>query len=199
MTANSKGTKAPGSIFREQALKSYIERREKDVLPQLVTPPVFLFLWMLLGLFITAGLLAWSAQVPVYLEGTGIILEQPLPSISGQREAVAVIFFPALNTPKVRARLPVQVQVGRTGPQFTGTIGTVEPGVISPDEAHQRFALGNDVLQDVSGPSVAVTVPLGHGFPAQTFAGSVVHAQVQVGTQRLLALLPGLGSLIGGG
>ncbi len=198
MTINNKRTKAPGSIFRDQALKSYIERREKDVLPQLVTPPVFLFLWILLGLLITAGFLAWSAQVPVYLEGTGIILEQPLPSISGQREAVAVIFFPALNTPKVRARLPVQVQVGTTGAQFTGTISMVEPGVISPDEARQRFALSNAALQVVSGPSVAVTVPLGHAFPAQTFAGSVVHAQVQVGTQRLLSLLPGLGPLIGG-
>ena len=198
MTTPSKRTKAPGSIFRDQALKSYIERREKDVLPQLVTPPVFLFLWILLGLLITAGFLAWSVQVPVYLEGTGIILEQPLPSISDQRDAVAVIFFPALNIPKVRARLPVQVQVGATGPQFTGIIGAVEPGVISPDEARQRFAPGNAALQVVSGPSVAVTVPLGHAFPAQTFAGSVVHAQVQVGTQRLLSLLPGLGPLIGG-
>ncbi len=198
MTIHSKRTKAPGSIFRDQALKSYIERREKDVLPQLVTPPVFLFLWILLGLLVTAGFLAWSAQEPVYLEGSGIILDQPLPSNSGQREAVAVIFFPALNTPKVRARLPIQVQVGTTGPQFTGTIGAVEPGVISPDEVRQRFALDNTVLQVVSGPSVAVTVPLGHAFPAQTFAGSVVHAQVQVGTQRLLSLLPDLGPLIGG-
>lgn len=189
-------TKAPRSIFREQALKSYIERREKDVLPQLVTPPVFLFLWILLGLLITAGLLAWLAQVPTYLEGTGIILEQPLRSISGQREAVAVIFFPALSASKVRAGLPVQVLVGTTGAQFTGTIDTVEPGFISPDEARQRFALGNAALQVVSGPSVAVTVPLGAAFPAQTFAGSVVHAQVQVGTQRLLSLLPVLGPLI---
>ena len=197
MTIHSKRTKAPGSIFRDQALKSYIERREKDVLPQLVTPPVFLFLWMLLGLLITAGFLARSAQVPVNQEGTGINIDQPKPTSTGQREAVAVFFIPSDNTPKVRARLPIQVQVGTTGPQFTGTIGAVEPAVISPDEARQRFALDNAALQVVSGPSVAVTVPLGHAFPAQTFAGSVVHAQVQVGTQRLLSLLPGLGPLIG--
>lgn len=96
-------TKAARSFFRDKAIKSYIERQEKGVLPHLVAPPVFLFLWILLGLLLSAGLLAWSAQVPTYVEGTGIIHEQQQASASGQRAAVALIFLPATSAPKLRA------------------------------------------------------------------------------------------------
>ena len=190
-------TKAPRSIFRDQAIKSYIERREKDVLPQLVAPPVFLFLWILLGLLMTAGLLAWLAQVPIYLEGSGIILEQQPPSASGQSEAVALIFFPALSASKVRLGLPIQLQVGSTGPFFTEKIDQVEPGIISPSEARKRYMLDNSVSQMLTQPAVVVRVRLGTTIPAHMYAGSVLSAQVQVGSQRVLSLFPGFERLIG--
>ena len=190
-------TKAPRSIFRDQAIKSYIERREKDVLPQLVAPPVFLFLWILLGLLMTAGLLAWLAQVPIYLEGSGIILEQQPPSASGQSEAVALIFFPALSASKVRLGLPIQLQVGSAGPFFTGKIDQVEPGIISPSEARKRYMLDNSVSPMLTEPAVVVRVRLGTTIPAHMYAGSVLSAQVQVGSQRVLSLFPGFERLIG--
>lgn len=190
-------TKAPRSIFRDQAIKSYIGRREKDVLPQLVAPPSFLFLWILLGLLMTAGLLAWLAQVPIYMEGSGVILEQQPPSASGQSEAVALIFFPALSASKVRAGLPIQLQIGSTGPSFTGKIDQVEPGIISPSEARKRYMLDNSVSQMLTQPAVVVRVRLGTTIPAHMYAGSVLSAQVQVGSQRVLSLFPGFERLIG--
>jgi hypothetical protein len=188
-------TKAVRSIFRDEAIKSYIESREKDVLPLLVAPPVFLFLWILLGLLLTAGLLAWSAQVPIYQEGTGIVLEQQ--PASGQREVVALIFLPATSAPILRAGLPVQVQVGSSGPALTSEIEQVEPGILSPSAARTRYALASSVSETLTEPVVVVSVRLGPSIPAQLYAGSVVSAQVQVGSRRVLSLLPGLDQWMG--
>jgi hypothetical protein len=184
-------------IFRDEAIKSYIERREKDVLPQLVTPPVFLFIWILLGLLLAAGIFTWLAQVPTYTEGPGIILERQSFPAHSQSEALALIFLPALSASQVRAGLPVMLQIGSTGPSFTGKIDQVESGVISPSEARKRYALDPGISQLLTQPVVVVSVSLGTAIPADMYAGSVLSAQVQVGSQRVLSLFPGFGRLIG--
>ena len=48
---------SPRPIFRERAMKQYIQRRQKDVIPRLIAPPLFLLLWVLLGLLLIALLL----------------------------------------------------------------------------------------------------------------------------------------------
>jgi hypothetical protein len=185
------------SIFRDQAIKSYIEKRDKDVLPHLVSPPVFLFLWILLGLLLAMGVLAWLVQVPIYLAGPGIILEQQPSSTSGQSEAIALIFFPASSASQVQAGLPVQVQIGSTGPALTTKIDQVEPGILSPSAARTRYALDSSVSQLLTQPVIAVEARLGPPITAQMYAGSVVSAQVQVGSRRVLSLLPGFAQWIG--
>jgi hypothetical protein len=40
------------AIFRARALQHRQYKYKKDVLPHLVSPPVFLFLWILLGLLL---------------------------------------------------------------------------------------------------------------------------------------------------
>jgi hypothetical protein len=186
------------SIYRDKAIQKYIEKREKDILPHFVAPPVFLFLWILLGLLLAAGILAWFAQVPTYLAGSGIILEQQSSTTSGPREATALIFFPAASVSQLRAGLPVQVQLGSTGPALTTKIDQVEPGILSPSAARTHYALNGSVSQLITQPVVAVEAKLGSPISDQMYAGSVVSAQVQVGSQRVLSLLPGFEQLIGG-
>ena len=38
------------SIFRARAMQHYLHRQERDILPRLVSPPLFLFLWIVLVL-----------------------------------------------------------------------------------------------------------------------------------------------------
>jgi hypothetical protein len=186
------------SIYRDKAIQSYIKRREKDILPHLVAPPVFLFLWVLLGLLLTAGILAWFAQVPTYLTGPGMILEQKSSSKAGkQEEATALIFFPAVSASQLRAGLPIQLQLGSTGPALTTKIDQVETGILSPSAADTHYALNGSVSQLITQPVVAVEVKLGSSISDQMYAGSVISAQVQVGSQRVLSLLPGFDRLIG--
>jgi hypothetical protein len=47
-------------LFREHAMQHYLQKREKDILPHFVSPPVFVCAWILLSLAVAVGLLvAW--------------------------------------------------------------------------------------------------------------------------------------------
>jgi hypothetical protein len=56
-------------IFRQNAVKHYMQSREKDTLPRFISLPIALFLWALLGLLLVVGLLAWYEQIPTYATG----------------------------------------------------------------------------------------------------------------------------------
>ena len=185
-------------IFRKKALQQYIQNRDKTVLLRIASPPVFLCLWLLLLLFLIAGITAWFGQVPIYAYGSGIIAQAGSVLQQRSNEAAAVIFVPASPLPTLRTGLPARVWIGSTGPQWLSTVAVVEPGVISPSDARQHYGLGGNLASIVTQPSRVVIVKLALTPSAHLYAGSIVQAQVQVGTQRALSLLPGLGTLFGG-
>ena len=182
------------NIFRKKALQHYSESRQKEVLPRLVSPPVFAFFWILLVLLMVAGITAWLVRVPTYVVASGIVLDHPLTQSSqGSDAAVVVVFLPASRSAHVQAGQPILLQIGSTGTQFSSRVDRVEPGILSPSQARQRYGLDSATAQVITGPSLALTVSLGPAFPAQQYAGSIVSAQLQVGTQRVLSLLSGTG------
>lgn len=189
----AKGTQ---QIFRAKALEQHAFRWEKTILPRVVAPRFFLFLWILLGLLFSATVFAWSAQVPMYATGSGIVLAQgSTVSVRGD-EAVAAVFLPATPSLKVQAGATVLLRIGSTT-QLKATVLAVQPGVMSPDDIQQRYRLSNTPGQTITEPSIVVFVGLGSAMPTQTYAGSLVSAQVQVGTRRVLSLLPGFNQLLG--
>lgn len=172
-----------GLIFRKEAIEKYSQGRDKNVLPQFVLPPVFVFLWCLLALFISAGITAWLGRVPVYVTGIGVVLD---PSSSGNianGETTAVIFIPYSPSLRLQAGQPVKMQLGLTGPRITAAIQAVDPHVLSPSKVRKHF------LVSITDPSVAVTVLVESQLSLYT--GSLVQAQVEVGSRRLLSLFPG--------
>ena len=82
------------------------------------------------------------------------------------------------------------IQVGQSGLQVNRTIDSISQDLLSPSDVHQNFGL------EVSGPSLAVTVGLGPNIPARLYAGSLIQAQIQVGSQSVLALFPVVNSLL---
>jgi hypothetical protein len=48
------------SIFRVDAVRRYAQGREVAVLPRFVSPPTWICLWILLGLLMAGGLVAWQ-------------------------------------------------------------------------------------------------------------------------------------------
>ena len=187
------------SIFRGKALQHYTASRQKEVLPRLVSPPVFVFFWVLLGLLLVSGFTAWLARVPTYVVASGVVFDQG--TVLGQPpsdNAVTVVFVPASRASRVQVGQPLLLQIGSTGTQLHYRVDHVEPGIISPDDARKRYGLDSATARIIIEPSVVLIVSLGPAFPAHQYAGSTVSAQLQIGSQRVLSLLPGLGQIIGG-
>jgi hypothetical protein len=95
-------------LFRNEALEHYTQSREKNILPRITRPPVSLCMWMLLGLCITAIALACLGQMPVYVSGSGVVLEQ---------NASILVLFPTSPTHplQIHAGAPVHLQIGTAG------------------------------------------------------------------------------------
>lgn len=184
-------------LFREKALKQYMQKQEKDILLRPVSPPVFACSWILLCLFLLAAFLAWWQEVPTFVEGSGVILAQGQANTATSDKAVILIFLPATYAGQIRSKLPVRVQIGSEGPELSSTVEHVEPGIISPTEARKRYLLDSDTAQILTQPSIALTVMPETALPAHGYAGSLVSAQVQIGSRRVLSLLPGFSQLIG--
>ena len=177
------------SIFRGKAVQTYLQNREKSVLPRIVAPPVFFFCWILLIVLTAAGVAAWLGQVPLYVTGSGMIVNNTLLPDQGSDEAVAVILLPASASTRLRVGLPAQVQIGQAGLQLMRTVTLVNSTLLSPSEVQQQYGIA------VTDPSLVVAVRLGPDVSRRVYAGSPVHAQIQVGSQRLLALFPIFNSL----
>lgn len=180
------------SIFRERAIQHYARGREKDVLPRFVSPPVFWYLWIVLSLCLVLGWLVWNIRIPVYLPGIGAVVTNRSSGV-----ARAVLFVSADQQRRVHPGEPVQLQIGSTGSLLLYTITTVASTLLSPEEARQQYHLDGSLSLLVTQPSVVAVVTLDARVPASTYAGSIVHAQIQDGTQRVLAFLPIVGPLIG--
>ncbi len=172
-------------IFRESAMKQYLQRREQDILPHTVSPPFFTYAWIVLVLLVAAGMIAWSADVPTFAATTGVITANATPQ---NRDATqALVFFPSTGAPKLQAGEAIQLQIGTNGPTLTSKITSVMPGVISPTDARKRFSLDNNAANVINQPSVVAVVGLDQNFPAHTYAGTTVNAQVQIGSHSVIS------------
>src|SRR3954466_13308003 len=121
------------TIFRRKAWETYVGKQEQTVLPRLVTPRVFVFFWLLLGLLLGAGSIAWWVEIPTYAAGSGILREQPVSS--GGPEMTALIFVPASHFLPIETGSVIRIQTNNIGSTSSGQVEKVEPGLISPQEA----------------------------------------------------------------
>jgi hypothetical protein len=137
-------------------------------------------MWGLLGLCVIAIVIAYLSQVPVYISGSGVVLE---------REATVLVFFPTSPVHPFQIHVGAPVRLHLADQIVESTIERVETEVLSPHEAQQRYGLGEEESQLVTGPSLVAAVKLSKAFPAQTYIGSIVKAQVQIGTTRVFSLL----------
>jgi hypothetical protein len=168
-------------IFRESALQEYVQRQERDVLPNIVSPPVFACSWFLLALVLMGGFLAWSARLPTYASASGVIQS------STGSSAQALIFFPTADAAELRAGLPITLQLGSTGSSLSCTITRVVSGTISPSDARKTYGLDTAEAEVITEPSKVVIVSLGKSVSASTYAGTTISAKVQVGTHSVLS------------
>jgi hypothetical protein len=143
-----------------------------------------------------AGLVvAWLTQVPVYSVVGGIVQATPAPA-SGTGQGI--LFVPVAEAAHVHNGMPITITVQSTGQQIDTTVSSVSMVVLSPSAAQKEYQLGQNTTTLVPGPAISVQVNLGTSLPLKTYAGSLLSARFQLGSQRVLSLLPAVGGLIGG-
>jgi hypothetical protein len=184
------------SIFRHDALHRYGEGREQSVLPRLVAPRTFRYLWCLVGLLLLSGIVVWSVPVPTCAAGPAVVIRRQSTTQGAPERMMVVAFF----SPQYRSR----VQTARTlllhfdvlGARLNRPILAVGPEVASPEVVQQRFALPPDALSGMTWPATVVMAPLEPlpaGVPASAYLGSIGRATVPAESRRIVALFPAIG------
>lgn len=189
------------SIFREEALRRYIEGKEKAVLPQLVSPHSFAYLWLMLSLLGVSSLMAWLTKVPIYASGTAVVvrLDHKLNHRTNgvNDDIVIAAFFEAKHLSSLQKTQKLllsfdAMSVGETSNKnrFYRSIIAVEPKIISPDRIHKQFGLNAQLTTQPAVVAIAKLEPTPKNLPASAYVGSVGDAKAEVGSQRLVSLLP---------
>jgi hypothetical protein len=199
-----------GSIFRAGALKRHLQGRGKLVLPAFVSPRSFVFLWMLLALALAAGALAWFANVPLYASGVAVVVDGARarlhndtaePTSGGATEGpVLITFLPPAHLARLKAGQPLFLQLDAPRERVRRNLIAVEPELLSPETARERFHLDAGSAAAITRPSavaVASFEPAPRGLPASAYLGSVYPVDVEIGSQRLPSLLPLIGRFFG--
>jgi hypothetical protein len=182
------------SIFRDSAIKRHHQRQEQGVILRVASPPAFAIFWIVSLLLLGAGGLAWATQVPISVHGQGIVVEQNSIGQSGH-EVVALLFFPPAQQAKLHTGQSATVNIGSTTTNITGIVEYVATAVISPEAARSRYNLQGGLGEVITEPSIIVTIHI-FQYP-QTYAGSLCSAQVYIGSQRVLSLLPVFDQIFG--
>jgi hypothetical protein len=155
------------TIFRQSAIMSYKRRMEKDVVARLISWPIILCLWLLLGALIVAAFFAWYVQVPTYVDGPGLILARRVTPQPESGNIVAIVFLPPDQSAQIRVGLPVDIQIGSAGMSVQSTIAQVEPGIMSPDAVRQSYQLEGVGALLITQPSIVAIVKPDTILPAR--------------------------------
>ena len=182
-------------VFRARALQSYLKRTDRSVLPKLVSPRTFTIAWVLFAILIAAGATAWFTSVPVYANGTVVVVKRDGFSRDADKAASMVLLMP----PETLANLKSGQEVllwRHANASLHSLIVAVEPATLSPQSAQERFSLSAGAASQIKGPVAVAFVSwrtLGADPSPLSYIGSFYDASVQVGSRPVISLLPVLG------
>lgn len=190
-------------IFRATALKRYNERLEKVALPRYASLPWVGILWGIFGLLVVFTAVLWAARTPVYASGPAVIVAAPAELIGAEADdpnrPMVAAFLPAEYVGRIgmyqRVRLLVDgLETAASAMEDAGVMSSVafvEPDVVSPAAVRSRFDLDASTGMLVEEPVVVVLIAL--DAATAELLGSIGEAQIEIGSQPGLALLPGIG------
>lgn len=173
-------------FFREKAVKEYIQRQEKDFLPQFFALHRVILAYLLLLILLLATLLVWCSDVPLFITSSGVVLPQePMHQALRDSDMEIVLFLPARYGTRLRLGETIEWQVDPSGRQFPGTIQAITNRTISPAEARKQFLLSDYAAQALSQPALEVILrPVATNMPHLQI-GETVRAQVQIGSRHI--------------
>jgi hypothetical protein len=179
------------SIFRTRAIDRYMQRQEGHVVLRLVSPRMFFSLWILLLLSVGGGVLVWSIQEPVLVQGQGLVVQAKTMDGKNAQGVIVLLLFPPAQQANLKVGQPVSINITTANITFNSTIQSIESGVMSPTEISTQINSRLPLAMTIAGPSVVAVAPVEPMSLAQTYLGSQSQVQVQIGVRSALSLLPG--------
>jgi len=180
----------PRQIFREQALQHYMQKNEKSVLPQTISPLVFTCCWTVLALTILVSLFIWSIPVPNYVDAVGVPILQGSPAGTAQTTNVRA-FFPLSAQAYIQPGQSVQVGVPTLQAPLVGRITSIDTHPLDANALSESYALSPTLVQSLPMSEVFVgIITTSQAIPLEGNATSnrvLVH--YQQGTRQALSLL----------
>jgi hypothetical protein len=187
-------------IFRAEAIRHYMQGRDKSVLPRFTSPRVAIFLWVFAVLMLAGGLLAWLVQVPVYASGVGIVVDSTPQAQEEAARTQLAVFLPDKELSKLHVGQRLFWSFSRTGERVSRSLVAVEPEVNSPAVVQKRFNLTGAAASVITKPVAVAFVNLDtlpRSLPASAYVGSVYRVDVEVGKMRVISLFPFIGRFFG--
>lgn len=184
---------SPNRIFRKEALQHSLQQRERQNLSRFLPFPVLICLWIVIAALLMTGYVAWNTQLPTYTSGAGIIVSQQALSpshgtnIHMHPTAEAVIFLSAEQAANIHKGQHITLTIGGGQLAISSTVQQISEQVMSPQVLNQRYGQGNMMVTQPS-RVVLTMVPT---IDLKTYTGSMVTAQIETGSQKILTMLIG--------
>jgi hypothetical protein len=179
----------PRQIFRAHALQHYMQKNEKSVLPQTISPFAFICCWIVLALTILVSFFIWSIPVPNCLDTLGMPILQRSSASTTQTTSI-LAFFPLSAQAYIRSGQTVQVSSPMLESPLIGRVTDVDPEHLNVAELSKRYELTPALVQFLPTRKVFVgTITTSRAIPLQSDTSSRVIVRYQQGTRRALSLL----------
>ena len=179
-------------IFREDATKHYLKRQQEAILPHLLQPSIFFYLWLLLGLAVIAIVFISFVKVPKYVTGTAVITGLNDAVLEG--EPAFILLLPAQAGADLQPGQKVLIHFNRIERPLIRTIQSIDLRTESSMAIEELLEFDTDELMNsLEGPQVIATTslrPVTDGLPSTANEGLSYQANVEIGTQQLVHLLP---------
>ncbi len=192
MNGSTTSSEKRRSIFRTEAARRYAQGQATAVLPRLIAPPTFALLWIVLATLALGLLTSWFVKIPIFATGTAVVVQD---EAADSEAYLLVAFLPAGSLPDLAADQTIFWQAP-DGERAAQTVTAVSPTAISPAKIHEIYPAS--VATTVSQPSVVLTATLETavlGSRPASQPGALYPVDVQVGSRRVLSLLPLVGDV----
>lgn len=181
------------SIFRKEAIEEYIHEQENKVLLKFVSPRLFLCLWVILGLLSGLGVWLCFAEVPLFVSGQGMIVDQDKMNACQGEMLCIIAFFPPDIQSRLFAGKKLMIKQKNQREWLDQPIVILESEVLSPAEIRKRYheQAGGMPLPDQ--PSAVAICRLDsdmHTMHSDLAIEGAFEVRIDAGTRRLGSFLP---------
>lgn len=172
-------------VFRQEAIRAYAEANNRPVLPRFTTPFAIACCWMLVALLAASAVLVFAARVPLTTSGMAIVA-----GYDGDGRATVLVVLPPDRAGDVQPGDEVILRFGSHAD--TQSLASLEEAPANPDAIATRFGLDTETASAIP-PRSTIGVVRVEAPPFYLSASTVGRAEIEVGTQRVAAVLPVVG------